>query len=326
MQGSKWLVMILALMLGGGLATVTSCGGDGDGDADTDVDGDGDGDTDTDTDTDIDASSGDADGDGDGSSESDGDADSDADEDEWPDGDLDFEDPACVWGHDPANPALRLRHLNPTRPAVLRDAQPEIQDALDSEATIYLLTIEDITGDGDFAGSLGPGVTRGRGYAYDPEVAPSSFDVTITGDSFTSPPEGIDMNLIFSGLVGGISLAVPVREAVMDGTFTTPERCSVGEQLTTIPPTDWNSGGNLNGLLAVEDAQSTTFNVFGFIISLCAFVAYDPAEILSNLLTADLLCADPQETWDNPPDATTADGDPAWLVESTYAATACIVE
>ncbi len=332
------LSLVFTLLFVGGFFGAVSCSGDGDGDGDADTDSDTDTDADGDADSDADVD-GDADADGDVDGDGDGDGDveeSDGDLDEWEDADIDwgFEDPACVAHHDPANPGLRLRHLNPTRPAILRDAQPEIQAALDAEETIYLLEITGIDGDGDYPGSLGPGesASRPNSYRYNAVSTPVTFDVTIEGDHFTSPAEGTDMNLLFTGIMGSIDVEVPVTEAVMDGTFTTDERCSVGEQLTTLSPTTWDAGGDLNGYLTLANARSTTITIlFVYTVSLCALVAYDLdftdiAGLERFFRTGDPLCeADPSE-FDNPPDEETSAGEPAWLVESTYAATSCRIE
>jgi hypothetical protein len=129
------------------------------------------------------------------------------------------------------------------------------------------------------------------------------------------------MDLTFVGVgSAGESITVPVTQAVVDGTFNTDERCGIGLQETTTPPTSWITAGTLRGLLTVEDARAVSFTFSGIEITLCAAVAYGIADIIG--LLGDPSCLAAETEWTNTPDATTADGAEAWTVEAEYAATA----
>lgn len=206
-------------------------------------------------------------------------------------------------------------------PEILNVVAGEIQQAIDDELTIYLLAIEDITGDGTYDGTVGPGVVEvdADTYSFDSTGLSSDIEVTLAGLDFTTVESGTDITLSFTGIMGDVSVDIPLTQAVITGTFNTNDRCSVGEQVTIAPPTEWLQGGTISGLLTVEDARVTTVVYMGISISLCSFVAYgfDP---LSWML--DPFCDADVDTWPNPPDEVTVDGLEAWYSSVGYAATA----
>jgi len=328
------LFMVLAL---GSLALATISGGCGDGDADADSDGDSDGDgdsdadgdSDTDVDVDVDGDGdGDADGDADGDTDIDGDGDADGDTDIDGDGDADGDadgdvdaetdaevdddeplDPACFDGHDPSNPDHILRALVPTAPPPLASESviAAMQRSLDDGSTIYLMQYEDITGDGECNARVGIGEavigTTGR---YRFAAPPAAARVAISGNDFTTAPGTVDLVMRIATAL--LTVDVPVREATVSGTFTTSDRCSVGSQDSTSGA--WTTGGIISGVIPVDEASGISLPLG---ITLCD-------------LLAGGACRGEPETWINPPDGRTSDGDPAWNVSADFASTAVVIE
>lgn len=331
-----------------------------DGDADTDTGTDADTDADTDVDTDADAD-GDSDSDSDSPKETDkgtGEGDSetpsdtgkgseppdatDTEEDTDSDNSGDTEtasatvdgitdseqlvDDACLEGYDSDSPALRIRSFVPVQPAGLSGSTftTPVQEAFDEENIIYLLTLEGLD---DPTATLAMGFGAGRSipangtYAFTDDPPPSALQVSLSGNGFTSSSSGENIILVFP-FTSSTDLGIPVQEMVVTGTFTTRERCSIGEQLTDGPPSTWEAGGQIDGLITVEDAEAVTIQYLSFTFSLCAFLAHG----LTGILTGSSSCSGDPASWNTPPDETTTDGDPAWRLIADYAATAVLLE
>ena len=276
-------------------------------------------DADLDPEADADADA-DADGDIDGDIDGDGDADGDASVDAEVEPDSDLMPPCGIFGYDSANPVLRFGTLDPRSPAMLAMARSQIQDAFDNGTINYLLAFDDIAGDGPAIAWLGQGVLAdGDGYMFSPEAEPTSLEMEIDGEEFSTTSAGSDLTLSFADLSFGISLELPLRETIVSGTFASSERCSIGEQISDTPPTEWETGGTLDGLLTVDDAREVTVDAMGMEVTLCALMAYGTA--FESLLD-DPGCTADQESWANPPTGTTSDGAQAWWVIADFAAVA----
>jgi hypothetical protein len=187
--------------------------------------------------------------------------------------------------------------------------QAGIQSFLDEERAIDLILFHDLTSDGVHRAQSGPGVvTDVDTYRFDPTSTLNEVTVDLEGDTFESGEHDVALQFDFFGN----NIDVPVREAVLTGTFTTAERCSIGEQLTEEIPTTWRTGGRLFGKISVEEAEETDI-VFGTTTrSLCDFLSGD---VLQSGCDAE------PDAWTNGPD-TDIDGEPAWLLDVGYAATA----
>ncbi len=289
--------------------TDTDTDSDGDSDTDTDVDADTDTDTDSDTDSDTDTDT-DSDTDSDTDTDTDSDTDTDTDSDTDSDG-----DPACIPGYDSENPRLRIRALEVSTPIPFADLATVTQQAIDSESAIHLLTMDGIAGDGDYDGNFGRGVTElaEDTYRFEP-TPPTALQFSLSGEGFASDESGVTIWIRFY-LDDTISFDLPVLESVIEGTYSTEERCSVGEQLSMTPPTQWSTDGTVVGLIDVEDAKALLIPTGAGTITLCAYLAY-------GWNIADPLCEAPSTSWTYPPDALTASDAPAWLFDAEYAATA----
>ncbi len=316
---------------------------DTDGDGDMDADSDSGSDADTDTDSDIDT---DEDGDSDAPSDTEkgsepphatdtgqptdtgdpGETDTASEFQGSATGSEQIVDDACLDGYDSASPALRIRSFVPVQPAGLSGATftTPVQEALDGETVIYLLAMEGIqnsTGSYPLQFGAGSALAREGTYAFTGSPAPTELQVVLSGTGFTSEASGENITLVFP-LSGSTNLEIPVQELVLSGTFTTSERCSIGSALTEGPPSTWEEGGQISGLITVEDAEDASIQYMSFDFSLCAFLAYG----LTGILMGNQECTGDPSSWGTPPDETTVDGDPAWRLVADYAATAVLLD
>ncbi len=231
----------------------------------------------------------------------------------------------CVEGYDADNPSLRVSAFVPTNPDPFAALAMGAQNAIDSEATIYLFTLSDISGDGTVSGRLGIGEAaddEGR-YRFNGDAESMRFE--ISGKDFTSKGDAAIDLLI--PLINGDQLRTSIHETVFEGTFKNKTHCTIGELVEEGPPSKWETAGTLKGKLTVAEAKATSIAIEQPIpttFSLCAYFAYSLSSALS--LQNDPNCEADPSTWTYPPDTTTADGADAWLISADIAATSVLIE
>lgn len=232
-------------------------------------------------------------------------------------GDDDGGDDAGNGGDDPDSPRLRIRAFDITHPSTLITMFSDFQESTDDEEIIHLMTIDSIEGDGNYDGLFGRGVAEAGESTYS-FVDSKPLVYTITGNDFITDEGGAEVAIWCPHEVEDEIVYIPIVEAVLSGTFNTADRDSIGEQLTYTPPTEWNTGGSLTGLITVDESKTSAFHFGSLEVTLCAFLAYGH-DIVK--LAQDPNCAADPATFTHPPDGLTTNGDPAWIIEADYAAT-----
>ncbi len=259
--------------------------------------GDSDGD---DNGTDSDHSDGDVDGDTDTDTDSDTDGDSDGDT-----GNLE----SCA--------ALKFTMMSPTAPKVLADVASASQAAIDNGDLIYLWLSGETNEDTmEVQLGLGEEADGDNTFSLSSDVDPINVTLEMSGNDFTSNEE-FDFTLIVPLPATNTTIAIPMQEVTMTGSFASDDHCDIGTKADGDDgPT---AGGEMSGLVTVTDADDVELSVSvgdsERTFTLCAYLAYGLVGIMTK---PDCSGGD----FTNPPDDTTKDGADAWRVTSDIAATA----